>query len=565
MQRGPSQGNPYPEQSSRHSSRFSQKHPVNCGYAENSWACRDREITAPEVCYTPHRGQVSDAARGPRRSASHTAAPGNRVRGAGTQRVVFADGEITLQYACSRSARAEARHARREWIVRVSEKADEANEAPLPMWTSRKGWLTELSAWLATEDGLTECARLHIRPDRVLRAAMVLAAHADHSSGRHCAVTNATVAQGAGCSERTVSTVRKVLSTAGLAVLIRQGHGSPDSARGAWRPAVWHLVSRPKPVDKEAGARAVCDLPPSRRDRRVSPERSSSPSARERARRPKSNPPQTAPKRGQRRCAPRPLHVQLLAADLVREAPLSFGHGHIGQICDALMASGLDLAAWTGKSLMQALDADTKARGWNSPKRVERPGAFLLARLQLLPTRPAVVEPGGLAARRAARKASTAQEATGETRQSAAARAARWYADVVTVTTEAQRVRLLQAHKATVGPVVDEVYAIAGAGRRAARLYPELALTDALTQWATDVLGEEPASAAALQVPAFTSLSTDLLMDLAIGNCDCVVCGSHSATRRPQLPLQSMVCDQCWPVIAAELDGASDLEEWMPA
>ena len=156
MQRGPSQGNPYPEQSSRHSSRFSQKHPVNCGYAENSWACRDREITAPEVCYTPHRGQVSDAARGPRRSASHTAAPGNRVRGAGTQRVVFADGEITLQYACSRSARAEARHARREWIVRVSEKADEANEAPLPMWTSRKGWLTELSAWLATEDGLTE-------------------------------------------------------------------------------------------------------------------------------------------------------------------------------------------------------------------------------------------------------------------------------------------------------------------------------------------------------------------------------------------------------------------------
>lgn len=474
--------------------------------------------------------------------------------------MVFAVGGITLDYACARSARTEARTARREWIIRVSEKADEANEAPIPMWTSRKGWRTELSAWLATDDGLAECARLHIRPDRVLRAAMVLAAHADHSSGRHCAVTNATVAQGAGCSERTVSTMRKVLSTAGLAVLIQQGHGSPKSARGAWRPAVWHLISRPKPVDKAAGAGAVCDLPPSRRDRRVRPERSSSPSARERARRTKSNAPQTSPKRG-RRCAPRPLLVQLLAADLVREAPLSFGHGHIGQICDALMASGLDLAAWTGKSLTQALDADTKARGWNSPKRVERPGAFLLARLRLLPTRPAVVERGGLAARLAARKATTAQEVAGETRQSAAARAARWYVDVVSVTTEAHRARLLRAHKATVGPVVDEVYAIAGAGRRAARLYPELSLVDGLTRWATDVLGEEPEPAAALQLRACTSLSTDLLLDLAVGNCDCVVCGSNDATERPQLPLKSKVCDQCWPVIAAELDGASDLEE----
>ena len=42
-------------------------------------------------------------------------------------------------------------------------------------------------------------------------------------------------------------------------------------------------------------------------------------------------------------------------------------------------------------------------------------------------------------------------------------------------------------------------------------------------------------------------------MDLAIGGCQCAVCGSRRATPRPQLPLKSMVCDQCWPVIAAEL------------
>ena len=59
--------------------------------------------------------------------------------------------------------------------------------------------------------------------------------------------------------------------------------------------------------------------------------------------------------------------------------------------------------------------------------------------------------------------------------------------------------------------------------------------------------------------------SADLLMDLAIGNCDCTVCGSRRATERPQLPLKSMVCDQCWPVIAAELAEDSDIDEEMLA
>lgn len=258
--------------------------------------------------------------------------------------------------------------------------------------------------------------------------------------------------------------------------------------------------------------------------------------------------------------------MQLLAADLAHQAPLSYGQGHIGHICDALMASGLDLSVWTGRSLLDALDADTKARGWSSPKRVERPGAFLLARLQLLTARPAAANPGALAARLAARKSAATQEATGNTRQSAEARTARWYADVAAVTTAAQRATLLRAHECKFGPVVDEAGAIAGAGHRAARLYPDLALADALNRWATDVLGDESVNiAAAKQVSAFTSPSADLMMDLAIGKCDCVVCGSDGATEREQLPLKSMVCDHCWPVVAAELDGASDLEEAMMA
>jgi hypothetical protein len=39
------------------------------------------------------------------------------------------------------------------------------------------------------------------------------------------------------------------------------------------------------------------------------------------------------------------------------------------------------------------------------------------------------------------------------------------------------------------------------------------------------------------------------------------VCGGRHATARPELPLMSMVCDHCWPVIAADLrsgDGRTD-------
>lgn len=491
-----------------------------------------------------------------------------RVRGASVQRAAFADGEITLEYACARSARAEARTARRQWIERAGE-----TPAGLPVWTSRDGWIAELSAWLATDEGLAECLRLHIKPELVLRVAMVLAAHADHATGRHCAVTNATVAQGAGCSQRSVSTVRKVVSASGLAVLIQQGHGSPTTARVGWRPAIWHLVSRPKPVDNPALGDAVCDLPPSRSDRRLTPDRSQSPNARTRAPQPKSNPLKKSPlRRG--RCAPRPLAVQRLADELVGNAygrkPVCVGldSGHIGAICQAIISAGIDPAVWSAEQLKNALNADMKARHWSWPDRIERPGAFLASRLRRLPARPEGAPQGGVtAARLDSRKAAATQDSGGEARQSTQARTQRWYGDVVAVTTPEQRETLLRAHVAKFGPAVEPFAALANAGRRSARLFPELPLAAGLMRWADDVLVDEPNIVEAEQVPVVTSLSADLLMDLAIGKCDCVVCGSPNAFERPQLPLKGMstVCDQCWPVIAAELAQASDTDEGMLA
>ncbi len=262
--------------------------------------------------------------------------------------------------------------------------------ATTPMWTSRAGWLDELAAWADTEAGRAACAR-KVRASMLLRVAEALAAHADHSTGRHCAVTNAVVAQLAGCSERTVRTVRGLLSTAGLGVEIQRGTGSATTPSSACRPSVWHLITRREPVDKPV----VCRLPPSRRDRRLTHVGKNSPSTRTRAPKTKSSskkPPQRA-----RRYAPRPLHEQQLAAGVVANCQ-GLGAVHTGHICDALARSGLDLDAWTARGITAALNADMRARGWSWPDRIERPGAFLTTRLRRLPVRPDGPHRGGVTA-----------------------------------------------------------------------------------------------------------------------------------------------------------------------
>lgn len=145
---------------------------------------------------------------------------------------------------------------------------------------------------------------------------------------------------------------------------------------------------------------------------------------------------------------------------------------------------------------------------------------------------------------------------------------ARWYGDVVAVTSPQQRAELLRADEVKFGRrAKDPVAALAAAGRRVARLFPEMPLTAALARWAEDVLAaDEPKVVAAEHVA--TSLSSDLLMELAIsGGRSCVVCGCERGIHRPQLPLRAMatVCDQCWPHIAADLAADTDADERIPA
>jgi hypothetical protein len=136
---------------------------------------------------------------------------------------------------------------------------------------------------------------------------------------------------------------------------------------------------------------------------------------------------------------------------------------------------------------------------------------------------------------------------------------ARWYGDVAAVTSPQQRADLLRAHEVNFGTKpTDPVAALAGAGRRVTRLFPGMPLAAALACWAAKILDAQPQPSAAEPIAAAGALSTDLLIDLAINEgCECVLCESRQAIPRPQLPLKSMVCDQCWPVIAAELGADS--------
>ncbi len=273
----------------------------------------------------------------------------------------------------ARAARKQLRNKRREWIIGVG-----TTPATTPMWTSRQGWLDEVTVWTETITGKSELDRSKLRPALLLRVAQAVADQADHANGRHCAATNATIARAAHCSERTVTTVRRILREAGYAVEVRRGTGSALTPSSRRRPSVWHLVSRKQPVDDAA----VCDLPPSLCDRRSSYVGRTSPSSRTRL--PSKNSSTSRP--GTVRTA-RPLGVQKMAAAIIAGS-LGLDSRHPGHICDALTRSDLELSAWTAPRILHALNADMRKMGWSWPNQIEKPGAFLATRLRRLPARP---------------------------------------------------------------------------------------------------------------------------------------------------------------------------------
>jgi hypothetical protein len=211
--------------------------------------------------------------------------------------------------------------------------------------------------------------------------AAVLAEYADHATGRNVAVTNAVVAARVGCSPRTVTTARRVLAAGGWAIEAVRGHGSATTPSVGNRPSIWHLIGR----------RAVefFHLPPKAGLSSSSPVRTHSPSAPAGA--PESQSATTSARTRRRwRTAPRPLAMQRLAAELVcprrgdYRALRGLHRGHIGAVCDALTAAGIDPRIWSARAIIDGLDADMRERGWSWPDHIERSGAFLASRLRRL-------------------------------------------------------------------------------------------------------------------------------------------------------------------------------------
>ncbi|WP_255807003.1 rep protein [Mycobacteroides abscessus] len=260
------------------------------------------------------------------------------------------------------------------------------------MWTSRAAWLDGLSRWVHSPAFGQLCteARVSITTATLLSIATVMSEHADHSTGRHVAVTRATIADKVGCDVRTVTTAWRVLRVARWAVEAQRGHGSTNTPSVGRRPSVYHLV--PRREARPAPPALVHDfhLPPSGGVGCSSPVGSYSPSGRASApaNRCCDNTRQARP----RRATARPLATQKLAAGLV-----ALTHGldraHIGAICDALTGAGIDPVVWSARAVNDALNADMRSRGTTWPDHIANPGAFLASRLRRLSWTPPETAP----------------------------------------------------------------------------------------------------------------------------------------------------------------------------
>lgn len=286
---------------------------------------------------------------------------------------------------------------RRAWVVTAGRVG-----ARTPCWRSRSGWLADVVAWADSPEGVAARQQVHVSRQLLASVVEAAAALADHETGRNLAAAFDTIASAAGCSRKSVQTALHLLADhAGLAVESFRG-GRWD---GRCRTSVWHLVSRPEPVD-------IFQSPPSRRDRRSVTVSNCVPSAASAAPRLKIPPiVDGAHRRQRKRRPPGAANISPEARRIgawlaghsqgMYHAPWRTDRDHSGGLAIALDRSGLDLTAWSGPTIAAAFDADMRQRGWYWPHRIEHPAAFLAARLRRLPERPdGPTRDGGYAAGR---------------------------------------------------------------------------------------------------------------------------------------------------------------------
>jgi len=271
----------------------------------------------------------------------------------------------------------------RSWAIPV----EAGLQAKAPCWTSKAGWTTAMAVALDTDESRALC-RGRIRAKVLMAVGKAMARFADSSTGRGVTASNGTIGRvaaeilgKASLSGRTVCTARWILAKLGLAVELERGrylsaderiaaaehHGGVQLRAGS----TWSLI-----LPRHRGM-GIFVLPPRGHRGSKTPSRNNSPKrAQARTRRPSAATP---------REKPRPtLPIQRLVAELVAKTPALERVRHLGALCRVIEQSDLDTTRWTGRDLVEAINADTKRRGWTFPDQLDNPAAWLRWRLATL-------------------------------------------------------------------------------------------------------------------------------------------------------------------------------------
>lgn len=263
----------------------------------------------------------------------------------------------------------------KSWILPPPEGA----AARVPTWVSRAVWLAAVSVCLDSAQGRERLRAEKVSAEVVKLVAKADADTADHRTGRNVATAHNTLVSRVGKSFSTVRRARTWLAVMGLAVSLTTGrylyNPERDAAKVAHggrqiRAASTRALTVPRHLVKAACALVRTLARKARRTARAarpSPRREHLPPLGGNSSTTSSSPTVTyapaARARGHQGKTFFELPVKRLAAEVDAVIPSLTRGRHIGHLVQLLDSLGVDPTEWTGRGLVQAIDADNRARG----------------------------------------------------------------------------------------------------------------------------------------------------------------------------------------------------------
>ena len=275
----------------------------------------------------------------------------------------------------------------------------------IPVWSGKGAWLRQVRHVITDTDiGRTAIKQHRIGVETMIAVAATHARFADSATGRDVTAAVATIGRAAGVSESVIQRARRVLRDVGMGHEVARGrhlrgnefmaaelhHGGHQSrAASVWALSSprWVIEATPQPAtpQRRTPARSV-HRAQTHQQRRQRQQAAATKAA-------ASNPQLSGhdtlslgskvlekfsrkrelTKRAQTHAGAtttntnRPLHTQRAAAQLAQLSPALTPDGHIGQLVDVLVSTGIDTTRWTGQDIADALTRDTQNRGWTWP------------------------------------------------------------------------------------------------------------------------------------------------------------------------------------------------------